>query len=105
MIGAFPLDDRRPDDRRPPDPPHCSCWACTPSALHVRWQRPDGITIGALAVDDEPTHRLGRRRTKPTAFSAGAPPWDGATSGAAELGSCGYFYPFANALGHVEPVP
>ncbi|MGI5132978.1 hypothetical protein ACQEVB_39695 [Pseudonocardia sp. CA-107938] len=25
-----------------------------PSALHVRWRRPDGATIGALAVDDEP---------------------------------------------------
>jgi uracil-DNA glycosylase len=26
-----------------------------PSALHVRWRRPDAVTIGALAVDDEPT--------------------------------------------------
>ncbi|GAB2966459.1 hypothetical protein LWP59_22060 [Amycolatopsis acidiphila] len=26
-----------------------------PSALHVRWQRPDGVVAGALAVADEPT--------------------------------------------------
>jgi hypothetical protein len=26
-----------------------------PSALHIRWQRPDGIVAGALPVSDEPT--------------------------------------------------
>lgn len=26
-----------------------------PSALHVQWKRPDGVRVGALAVDDEPT--------------------------------------------------
>jgi hypothetical protein len=26
-----------------------------PSALHVQWRRPDGVKVGALAVDDEPT--------------------------------------------------
>ena len=32
----------------------CSCSAAYPSALHVRWQAPDGIHIAALAVDNEP---------------------------------------------------
>jgi hypothetical protein len=31
------------------------CRVTHPSALHVRWRRPDGVTVGALAVDDEPT--------------------------------------------------
>src|SRR3954465_2597268 len=46
--------------RRPPRGPVSDSAALLvlgvyPSALHVRWRRPDGVTVGALAVDDEPT--------------------------------------------------
>jgi hypothetical protein len=51
--------------RPPGDPPAASSHAAgaadlfvlgvCPSALHVRWRRPDGVVVGALAVADEPT--------------------------------------------------
>ena len=56
MASTFPFG--RPSTRRPP---RCQSGQSAlfvlgvyPSALHVRWRRPDGETIGALAVDDEP---------------------------------------------------
>lgn len=57
-MSQFPFG--RPATRRPPRcPPSGSAelfvLGVYPSALHVRWQPPDGRPIGALAVDDEPT--------------------------------------------------
>ncbi|MFD1045240.1 uracil-DNA glycosylase family protein [Kibdelosporangium lantanae] len=50
----------QPATPRPPRVPVSSSAALLvlgvyPSALHVRWRRPDGVTVGALPVDDEPT--------------------------------------------------
>lgn len=50
----------RPATRRPPRvpaslPADLFVLGVYPSALHVRWRRPDGKRVGALAVDDEPT--------------------------------------------------
>lgn len=58
MTGRFPFG--RPSARRPPRVPSSGeaelfVLGVYPSALHVRWRRPDGKTIGALAVDDGPT--------------------------------------------------
>lgn len=56
MSSAFPFGRpavRRPP-RRPEGPAELLVLGVYPSALHVRWQRPDGVTIGAMAVDDEP---------------------------------------------------
>ena len=49
-----------PATRRPPRRPASGAAALFvlgvyPSALHIRWQRPDGVVAGALAVADEPT--------------------------------------------------
>lgn len=56
MATVFPFG--RPSTRRPPrrpdGPADLVVLGVYPSALHVRWRRPDGETIGALAVDDEP---------------------------------------------------
>lgn len=56
MAAIFPFG--RSSTRRPPRRPDGSAdlvvLGVYPSALHVRWRRPDGATIGALAVDDEP---------------------------------------------------
>ena len=47
-----------PATRRPPRRPAGSAalfvLGVHPSALHIRWQRPDGMVAGALAVADEP---------------------------------------------------
>jgi uracil-DNA glycosylase len=57
MAAVFPFG--RPATRRPPrrpdGPADLLVLGVYPSALHVRWRRPDGVVIGALAVDDEPT--------------------------------------------------
>ena len=56
MVAVFPFG--RPATRRPPRRPDVPAdllvLGVYPSALHVRWRRPDGLTIGALAIDDEP---------------------------------------------------
>lgn len=56
MAAVFPfgrLATRRPP-RRPDGLADLLVLGVYPSALHVRWCLPDGLTIGALAVDDEP---------------------------------------------------
>ena len=56
-MARFPFGQsatRRPP-RRPAGPAELFVLGVYPSALHVRWRRPDAVTIGALAVDDEPT--------------------------------------------------
>lgn len=57
-MSRFPFG--RPATRRPPrepaGPAELAVLGVYPSALHVRWALPDGsATVGALAVDDEPT--------------------------------------------------
>jgi hypothetical protein len=57
-MSRFPFG--RPATRRPPRAPLSGSTALVvlgvyPSALHVRWRSPDGVTVGALAIDDEPT--------------------------------------------------
>jgi hypothetical protein len=57
-VSRFPFG--RPAARRPPRVPTCGATALLvvgvyPSALHIRWRRPDGAMVGALAIDDEPT--------------------------------------------------
>jgi hypothetical protein len=71
---SFPFGQpatRRPA-RQPAGPAELFVLGVYPSALHVRWRRPDTVTIGALAVDDEPTvfwdgadahHRINQWRT------------------------------------------
>jgi hypothetical protein len=59
-MSRFPFG--RPSTRRPPrepsGPADLLVLGVYPSALHVRWTTPDGLhTVGALAVDDEPTVR------------------------------------------------
>jgi hypothetical protein len=57
MMATFPFGraaTRRPP-RRPDGPADLFVLGVYPSALHVRWRRPDGVVMGALAVDDEPT--------------------------------------------------
>ena len=56
-----------------------------PSALHVRWQAPDGTRIAALAVDDEPV-----------------PFWDGDDQGE-RIDEWKRAVGFTPAWGHVEP--
>jgi hypothetical protein len=56
-VGTFPFG--RPATDRPPRVPAGDAdlfvLGVYPSALHVRWQRPDGaVQVQALAVDDEP---------------------------------------------------
>jgi hypothetical protein len=58
LVSHFPFG--RPATRRPPRVPTSGSAALFvlgvyPSALHIRWRRPDGAVVGALAVDDEPT--------------------------------------------------
>jgi uracil-DNA glycosylase len=57
-VSCFPfgrVSTRRPP-RVPPGPAELLVLGVYPSALHVRWTLPDKrITVGALAVDDEPT--------------------------------------------------
>lgn len=58
MVGRFPFG--QPATRRPPRVPVTGAAALLvlgvyPSALHVRWRRPDGVTVGALPIEDEPT--------------------------------------------------
>lgn len=54
--GRFPFG--MPATRRPPrgreNGADLFVLGVYPSALHVRWTRPDGEVVGALAVDDEP---------------------------------------------------
>lgn len=54
--GRFPFG--QPATRRPPRAPaelaDLFVLGVYPSALHVRWTRPDGQVVGALAVADEP---------------------------------------------------
>ena len=58
-MGRFPFGC--PSTRRPPrmpegQPAELAVLGVYPSALHVRWALPDkSATVGALAVDDEPT--------------------------------------------------
>jgi hypothetical protein len=57
-MSRFPFG--RPAVRRPPRVPvsgtaELLVLGVYPSALHVRWRRPDGVTVGALAIEDEPT--------------------------------------------------
>jgi hypothetical protein len=57
-MSRFPFG--QPATRRPPRVPVSGSVALLvlgvyPSALHVRWHRPDGVTVGAVAVEDEPT--------------------------------------------------
>jgi hypothetical protein len=57
-VSRFPFG--QPAVRRPPRVPTCGATALLvvgvyPSALHIRWRRPDGAMVGALAIDDEPT--------------------------------------------------
>ncbi|SDD08166.1 hypothetical protein [Actinokineospora iranica] len=58
VVGTYPFG--RPATRRLPRLPETDSAAVLvlgvyPSALHVRWARPGGPPIAALAVDDEPT--------------------------------------------------
>jgi hypothetical protein len=57
-VTQFPFG--RPATRRPPRVPPTGVaellvLGVYPSALHMRWRRPDGVVVAALAVDDEPT--------------------------------------------------
>jgi hypothetical protein len=57
LVAVYPFG--QPTTRRPPRRPDRSAdlfiLGVYPSALHVRWQQPGGVVVGALAVDDEPT--------------------------------------------------
>jgi len=95
-VALFPFG--RPVTRRPPRVPTSGPAALFvlgvyPSALHVRWRRPDGVTIAALAVDDEPVvfwdGADAAQRVRLWQDAVGWPPRWGSVSAASANGSSG----------------